>query len=406
MVANIVEVVKGTGSSKGFQTQKSKKTASDEKSAFGQALTDAAGAANSANAQPERQTYDQNQKDTSVAEKGAEGIQAAPNDPKQQAVPVQEGAEGQTALTSLMQMGAEGVQTADPAKALMGQSIVGTEQNADEILMTAGVQAADGVRMTNEAQMTDTAQTTAGEIPIDSLKNVSSGTETFAESKELPASAAVKDDQPNPEMSEQMMSANTDKKTAGLEGVRDDENNIIDVKAEAASDKAGTSFIQRQSMNDSGVVEARVEVTETGEIKPEYANMLKDMIAKQLSSGRQELEISLTPRNLGALIVKVAVEAGETTVSIICSNAKTMEAMSSKASELGRMLETTLGDKMEVMVEDKNSQDSRFYDEGRNDSGAQAQKDEQERRHEENRRRMELEAGSADFLQQLRLGLA
>lgn len=407
MVGNIMEAVKGTSSSKASQAQKSKKTAFNEKSAFGQALTDAAGAANSANAQPERQTYDQkDQKDASVAEKGAEGIQAAPNDPKQQASVVQEGAEGQTALTSLMQMGAEGIQTADMAKALVGQSAAGTEQNTDAILMTVGVQAADGVQMADEVQMTDTAQTLTGEIPIDSLENVSSGTETFTEPKELPESAAVTDDQPDFGMSEQMMSANTDKKTAGARNVQDDESNIIDVKAEAASDKASTSFIQHQNMNDSGVVEARVEVTETGEIKPEYTNMLKDMIAKQISSGRQELEISLTPRNLGALIVKVAVEAGETTVSIICSNAKTMEAMSSKASELGRMLETTLGGKMEVMVEDKNSQDSRFYDEGRNDSGAQAQKDEQERRHEENRRRMELEAGSADFLQQLRLGLA
>ena len=80
--------------------------------------------------------------------------------------------------------------------------------------------------------------------------------------------------------------------------------------------------------------------------------------------------------------------------------------MSSKAGELGRMLEGTLGEKMDVVVEDKSGQESHFYEEGRNDSGAQAQKEEQERRHEESRRRMEQEAGSKDFLQQLRLGLA
>ena len=60
--------------------------------------------------------------------------------------------------------------------------------------------------------------------------------------------------------------------------------------------------MQLQGTNDSGVVEAKVEVTETGEIKPEYANMLKDMIAKQISSGRQEFEISLTPRKLRRVI--------------------------------------------------------------------------------------------------------
>ena len=257
-----------------------------------------------------------------------------------------------------------------------------------------------------EFQMADIAQSTeTGKIPLDSLQGISQTSETLAGAEEILASAKAKG-QMDSKMSDQMASADTGSKAANLENARDDENSIIDVKAEAASDKASTSFMQLQGTNDSGVVEAKVEVTETGEIKPEYANMLKDMIAKQISSGRQEFEISLTPRNLGALLVKVAVEAGETTVSIICSNARTMEAMSSKASELGRMLETTLGDKMEVVVEDKHGQESNLYEDGRNGSGAQAQKEEQERRQEESRRRMELEAGSADFLQQLRLGLA
>ncbi len=386
MVNNFMDAVKGTGSSNSSQTQKNKKPSAKDKPDFGQALSDAAGAANSANAQPENTTYDQ--KDASLAENSTEGVQAVQSNPGQQIMPGQEGLEGQDALMNFMQMGAEGAKTVSQTEFFAGQDMAVMAQNAEEF------------------QMADIAQSTeTGKIPLDSLQGISQTSETLAGAEEILASAKAKG-QMDSKMSDQMASADTGSKAANLENARDDENSIIDVKAEAASDKASTSFMQLQGTNDSGVVEAKVEVTETGEIKPEYANMLKDMIAKQISSGRQEFEISLTPRNLGALLVKVAVEAGETTVSIICSNARTMEAMSSKASELGRMLETTLGDKMEVVVEDKHGQESNLYEDGRNGSGAQAQKEAQERRQEESRRRMELEAGSADFLQQLRLGLA
>lgn len=382
MVNNIVDVVKGTGGSKASQAQKGKKAVSDEKSAFGQALTDAAGAANSANAQAERQTYDQ--KDTSAAEKGVESVQTV-QEPQEQSLMVQEGIEGQDTLASLMQMGADHVQTAEDASVLWGQ-------NAAEAVQSAGVvQPADVM----------SGQTAAGAIK-DLPQDISASGDISLNPEELLTKASAMEGQTEAKGQQSAL----DMKEKAVVPKMTEEPNVVDVNAEAAADKAGMSFMQLQGNGVSGAAEVQVEVTPTGEIKPEYTNMLKDMIAKQISNGRQEFEISLTPRNLGTLLIKVAVEAGETTVSIICTNARTMEAMSSKASELGKMLETTLGDKMEVVVEDKNGQESNFYEDGQNDSGAQAQKEEQERRHEENRRRMELEAGSADFLQQLRLGLA
>ena len=110
MVGNIMDVVKQTGSSKSSQAQKNKK-ASNDKSAFGQALTDAAGAANSANAQGERQTYEQ--KDSSVVEKATESVQAAEEKPGQQGMLAQEAVEGKDALAGLMQMGADGAQAVE-----------------------------------------------------------------------------------------------------------------------------------------------------------------------------------------------------------------------------------------------------------------------------------------------------
>lgn len=386
MVNNIVNAVKSTGSSKASQAQKNKKT-SDDKSAFSQALTDAAGSANSANVQAERQTYDQ--KDAPAAEKGAESIQAVQESPGQQGILVQEGVEGQGALAGLMQMDAEGVKTAEGTEPLWGQDAAGVVDAAQVTEVLEGQTETDPLAGAGKVK----------DLPQEALAE----SDLTINPEELATRMNVPENQTDAQG--QQAASNTEDKANAFDAVKE-ENGVVDVKAEAAADKAGMSYIQQQGSSDSGVVEAKVEVTNTGEIKPEYTNMLKDIIAKQLSSGRQELEISLTPKHLGSLLVKVAIEAGETTVSIICSNARAMEAMSSKASELGRMLEGTLGDKMDVVVEDKSNPESRFYDEGRNDTGAQAQKDEQERRHEESRRRMEQEAGSADFLQQLRLGLA
>ncbi len=387
MVNGLMDAVKGVSGSKTSQTQKSKKVSSNEKADFGQALTDAAGAANSANAQPQRQTSDQ--KDVLAAEKATENVQAVSENQGPQMSAGQETAEGQDVLASLMRMGTEGIRTAEGAERVWGQNITVPEQETDVVLLES---------QGNDAVEQVLASGAVKDLPQEAMAEA----EMSVGAEELIGKASME----HPAEQKVQQTASDDAgKYAAVKPV-EEENSIVDVKAEAAADKAGMSYMQFQGSSDSGVVKAEVEVTPTGEIKPEYANMLKDMIAKQISSGRQEFEISLTPRNLGALLVKVAVEAGETTVSIVCSNAKVMEAMSSKASELGKMLETTLGDKMEVVVEDKNSQDSRFYEDGRDGSGAQAQKEEQERRHEENRRKMEQEAGSVDFLQQLRLGLA
>lgn len=383
MVSNIMDVVKQTGSSKSSQAQKNKK-ASNEKSAFGQALTDAAGAANSANAQAERQTYEQ--KDSPAAEKGTESVQAAEENLKQQGMLNQETIEGSDVLANLMQAGAESAKNAEGAEGIFAQSAAEAAKEADAML------AADAAGQQKE-------QKAVGNL----AQEMSAEGEISLNPEELAAKAAAMKGQT--EAKGQQESSGMGKEAAASGNVKE-EKSITDVNADAAADKANAPFMQVQGNGDSGVIEAEVEVTEAGDIKPEYAEMLKDMIAKQISNGRQELEISLTPRNLGTLLVKVAYEAGETTVSIICTNAKAMQAMSSKAGELGKVLEMTLGDRMDVVVDEANGQESHFYEDGRNDSGAQAQKEEQERRYEESRRRMEQEADSADFLQQLRLGLA
>ena len=137
----------------------------------------------------------------------------------------------------------------------------------------------------------------------------------------------------------------------------------------------------------------------TAEMKPEYADMLKDMIAKQISSGKQELEIQLTPRSLGELTVKVSYHDGAAAVSIICSDKKALQAMSQKAGELGLILEHNLGTKTAVIVETREEQ-AQLYQDGR---GQQSYQEQQNSEQQQNKKHKETE--TIDFLQQLRLGI-
>lgn len=186
-----------------------------------------------------------------------------------------------------------------------------------------------------------------------------------------------------------------------------------EVEAESTSGKKDAGTVSKETLDVSGHVQGQTSsvqssagveslkasehVTESGDIRAEYAEQLRDMIAKQVTSGKQEFEISLTPRYLGNLTIKVAYEAGRTSVAVICMEPKTMEAMAQQAEELGRILEMNLGGRTEVVV-DSDKANQQPYDEGR--SGGR-----QEQREPESRRNRQKEIQAADFLQQLRLGL-
>lgn len=137
------------------------------------------------------------------------------------------------------------------------------------------------------------------------------------------------------------------------------------------------------------------------EMKPEYADMIKDMIARQISDGKQELEIRLTPRSLGDLTVKVAYHDGAASVSIICSDKRALQAMSQKAGELGMILENNLGNKTEVIVETRQQEQMNLYEDGRGNQSRDGQQSSKEQQSE----KQHNETETVDFLQQLRLGI-
>lgn len=134
------------------------------------------------------------------------------------------------------------------------------------------------------------------------------------------------------------------------------------------------------------------------DIRAEYMDMLKTDIVKQIVSGKQQFEVQLHPDNLGTLVIKAAYEAGKTVISIVCSEARTMQAMSQQAKELAGIMEARTGNETEVIVE-RPAED--YLQQEQNDQGQGREPDRQQRE----KHKGEFHE-NFDFLQQLRLGLA
>lgn len=140
----------------------------------------------------------------------------------------------------------------------------------------------------------------------------------------------------------------------------------------------------------------RMQVSEPEEIPQKLA---EELLVK-VSEGVRELEIQIEPAHLGKIAIKVLYEAGQATVSILCSERRTLEMIGQNARELGYMMEQSLGDKTTVIVE---RQETDYLHQGENENDHTGRDSEQDRQREENEKEKATDA--EQFLQKLRLGL-
>lgn len=129
----------------------------------------------------------------------------------------------------------------------------------------------------------------------------------------------------------------------------------------------------------------------------ELMNQLVQQLRDKTAVGKQEFEIQIHPENLGRLAIKVAYAAEKVTISIVCSNEKTMEALSAGAKNIAQIMEKNLGTPTTVVVDQQEENYLEQYKEQRNSQQQQQQEQEKKQEH--------TSEDSQDFLQQLRLGL-
>ncbi len=173
-----------------------------------------------------------------------------------------------------------------------------------------------------------------------------------------------------------------------------DQNGYPDAQAHAAGNIIRQDPFQRQLEGTAGTVPTvHVRVSSPQDL----INSLMDQLQARTALKEQGFEIWLHPENLGKLAIKVAYTAEKVSISIVCSNERTMELLSSGAKNIAQIMEENLGAPTTVMVE-----------QGENDYLEQYNNQEDPRRQQQEQQEEEKkpsEGEHQDFLQQLRLGL-
>lgn len=189
---------------------------------------------------------------------------------------------------------------------------------------------------------------------------------------------------------------------------------LSEEQPEAARETEGTSYeVQNVGQPEAGQTaavsnvrhESNVQESQTTEhvhvSKPEeIPQKLTEELVVKTSKGVKEFEIQLEPANLGKIAIKVNYEQGQTIISILCTEKRTLELISHNAREIGYVMEQNLGDTTTVYV-DKQENDY-LHQQGR-DQDHTGRDSEQERQREENRKNQTDD--SHQFIQKLRLGL-
>ncbi len=177
-----------------------------------------------------------------------------------------------------------------------------------------------------------------------------------------------------------------------------------------------TNAVVQTAQNDEAIPVEQIEVADAGRetnvkeynvterihvSKPEEVpQKLTEELAVKVSKGVKEFEIQLEPRNLGKIAIKVLYDQGQTMISILCTEKKTLELIGQNAREIGHVMEQNLGDTTTIYV-DKQENDQPYYSGG--DQDHTGRDSEQERQREEQHKNQTDD--SQQFIQKFRLGL-
>ncbi len=166
---------------------------------------------------------------------------------------------------------------------------------------------------------------------------------------------------------------------------------LADEAGRTATEQTGYSS-RSQEISGNKPVSSGNELPKTATLEE-----LPQRILSGVRENKVEFEIQIEPEALGRLTIKASYEEGKAVISILCSNTKTAEILSTHARELGAIMEANLGNPTEVVM-DRSQQENQGNDYPDGHAGGRGQS-EQESGHRQQKKESE------SFLQQLRLGL-
>lgn len=162
------------------------------------------------------------------------------------------------------------------------------------------------------------------------------------------------------------------------------------------------SLFQEKPLEQKQTVEVHTDgdVTVYSTVKADDVNQLEanlsEAIIKEIDSGSKELEVQLEPENLGKIHIKISYDEEQISVSVLCSESKTLKLISQSAGELGSIMESNLERPIQVLVD---NHETDYLNNQENREGKQGQG------HQQQQQNTEQEDDKVDFIQKLRLGI-
>ncbi|WP_333650802.1 flagellar hook-length control protein FliK [Lacrimispora sp.] len=137
-----------------------------------------------------------------------------------------------------------------------------------------------------------------------------------------------------------------------------------------------------------------IPVSVNAENTEELEAKLSEQILRQMRGGKGELDIQLEPHNLGKIRIKISYEDNQISVSLMCTENKTLKLLSQSAGDLGAILESNLERPFQIQVD---KQETDYLNQQQDQSQRQEQREQHQGRQQEGNRE--------DFIQKLRLGI-
>lgn len=154
------------------------------------------------------------------------------------------------------------------------------------------------------------------------------------------------------------------------------------------------SFEPIRYWNGSSEKPGEVHMSVSADHSKELEAKLSEQILKQIREGNGELDIQLEPHNLGKIRIRISYEDNQISVSLLCTESRTLKLLSQSAGDLGSILESNLERPFQVLVD---KQEPDYLNQQQEQGGRQGQQEHhQESQRDENRE---------DFIQKLRLGI-
>ncbi|MFT4106026.1 MAG: flagellar hook-length control protein FliK [Lacrimispora sp.] len=167
-----------------------------------------------------------------------------------------------------------------------------------------------------------------------------------------------------------------------------------ETRKDAPAELGGRPYQPVGSANRGSEKVEEVYVSANAENLEELELKLSEQILKQVHGGKKELDIQLEPHNLGKIRIKISYEDNQISVSLLCTESKTLKLLSQTAGDLGTILESNLERPFQIQVD---KQENDYLNQQQDQNQRQDQREQHQGRQQDGNRE--------DFIQRLRLGI-